>query len=110
MQSMTLVSYDKIEKDPRNLAYLFPSMPVGKYKRATEEYYKNKSLKAIEDAARINNQLLIPGNCLHWERKKRFKDQNLVFFGRAYYLIDYDDLTDLEIAKYECIANVTERI
>ena len=100
-----MVSSDKIEKDPRNLAFLFPSMPVGKYKRATEAYYINKSLKAIEDAARINNQLLIPGKCLHWERKKRFKDQSLIFFGRAYYLINYDDLTDMEIAKYEYMAN-----
>lgn len=109
MQSLTLVKTEKIKRDPRNLPYLYPSMPLTKYKKISEEYFKNKTLKAIEDAARINNQVLLPQHCLHWERKKKFADRNLKFFGRSYYLISYDDLTDLEIAKYENTVNTLKR-
>lgn len=103
MNALSLVKDEKIQKDPRNLAYLFPSMPVGKYKVLTEQYYKAKTLRAIEEVASINNQLLIPARCLHWERKKKFKDQKINFFGKAYYLINVDDVTETELEKYKDI-------
>jgi hypothetical protein len=106
---MTLVKQSKIAKDPRNLPYLFPSMPIAKYKKIADDFYKHSALKSLEDAARINHQLLIPAHCLHWQRKKKFTEQNVRVFGRSYYLIDYDDLTDLEITKYENTAQVLKR-
>ena len=69
MQALSLI--DPPAKDPRNLAYLYPSMPLHAYKQRTDQYYKAITLAQVEQAARINGQILVPGICLNWSRKKK---------------------------------------
>lgn len=102
MQEMlSLVDYKAIEKDPRNLPYLYPSMTIYHYKQRTEKYYRNVSLKAFEEVAQLEGKIVVPASCLHWERKKRMADQKVTLLGKTYYVMYLDDMTDLEYKKYE---------
>lgn len=98
MQALSLI--DPPAKDPRNLAYLYPSMPLHAYKQRTDQYYKAITLAQVEQAARINGQILVPGICLNWSRKKKLADRQIILFRRAYYFIDADKMTATEKRKY----------
>lgn len=99
--SLSLVDQTKIEKDCRNLIYLYPNMSAFTYRKIADDYYRNKCLKALEIAAAINDNLVVPANCLHWQRKKRHADKKISLFGKSYYVLHPDDLTELELKKYE---------
>lgn len=101
MMGLSLVDESKIEKDARNMAYLNPSMSVITFKLRVDDYYKNICLKRIEQIAGMNNQLVIPTSCLHWTRKKKFKDRNIRIFNHSYYILSLDELTPQEIRSYE---------
>lgn len=95
-----LVPANKIEKDPRNLPYLFPSMPLTRYAKIINQYINWKLLALAEDIARIEGKRVIPSQCLHWERKKKYEDKSIRIARRSFYLMDEDELTDLEWEKY----------
>lgn len=101
MQNLSLVPRYKIEKDPRNLAYLFPSMPLAKFSKATDEYFHLKALLAVESIAKMVDHILVPAACFHWQRKKQLQHRNVRVIGRSYYVLMLDDLSDMEKAKYE---------
>lgn len=105
MQMTSLVDRDILKKYPGNLPYLFPSMSAYVYKERSEKYYRNVSLHNIEKVAAMSNMLVIPANCLHWQRKKKFGDRNIRLIGKSYYILHPDELTDLEYAKYLAVCN-----
>lgn len=99
MTNLSLVSHDRIQKDPRKLAYLYPKMPVGRYKEQTDEYYRLMALKSAEDTAKASNALLVPSTCLH--RRRRDPQRRVMLFGRTYYVVPQDDLTEMDLEKYK---------
>lgn len=101
MTNLSLVADEKIEKDPRKIAFLYPKMPVGRYKKLVDEYYRNRTLRAAEQIAKKFGSILIPASCLH--HRRRNPDLRLMVLGRAYYCIQEDDLTDLEKIKYQYV-------
>lgn len=95
----SLVDRSKISRDPRKLAYLYPSMPVRRYKELTEDYHRSMTLAAIEQVARMMHCVLMPASCIHHDRRR--PDRRMQLHGRTYYVVEIDDVTELEWAKYD---------
>lgn len=101
MNNATLVDREVLKKDPRKLAFLYPRMPVIRYKKLTEQYYHELAIQAVEQAGKALNGYILPAACVHHRRKDPAKRISL--FGRSYYAIPADDITPLELAKYKAI-------
>lgn len=100
MPKLSLVANSRIE-DPRKLPYLFRKMPAIRYKELSEEYYRTKSLQAVEEAAQMGGMIVVPSICVH--HKRRQADRRISLLGRTYYLLREDEMTDLELAKYRSL-------
>lgn len=88
----------RVRRDPRKLAYLFPSMPVGRFKNAVDAYYKDITLKTIEDVARMAGMVVVPASCIHHQNRKAARRVHVI--GRAYYILKIDELTLTERMRY----------
>lgn len=88
-------------RDPRKLPYLYRTMPASRYKELSEDYYRTKSLEAVEEAAQIGGLIVVPSACIH--HKRRQADRRISLLGRTYYLLREDEMTDLELAKYRSL-------
>jgi hypothetical protein len=97
----SIVPLDKIEKDPRNLAYFYPRMPVTKYAKMTNEYFFWRMVQVAEAVAKLEGKLLIPASCIHWERKKKLSERMVSVFKQSFYLMTAAELTKNEKKKYE---------
>lgn len=106
MNELSLVDYTKLEKDPRKLAYLFPSMPAWRYKEKTDEYYRQLCLQAVEIVVKMTGCVLMPSTCLH--HRRRDPQRRILIFGRTYYVLDPDALTKAEIVKYRAFCEGDE--
>lgn len=104
----SIVPQSKIDKDPRNLAYFYPRMPVTKYAKMTNEYFYWRMVLVAEDVARLEGKLLIPAECLHWERKKKLSERMVNVFKKSFYLMTDDELTNKEREKYLNLKNEEE--
>lgn len=100
MTNLSIVPANKIRKDPRNFAHLYPSMPLYKYKKATEDWYRLKCVRALEEVASMQGLFVVPAICIHWARKKKLSDRHVDLFGRSYYLLSEKQLTKSERIKY----------
>lgn len=101
MTNLSLVANERILKDPRKLAFLYPKMPVGRYKEQTDEYYRLLTLKAAEEVAKASNGILLPSSCLH--RRRRDPARRVMIFGRTYYVVPEDDVSEMEKEKYKLV-------
>lgn len=99
MTNLSLVASESLQRDPRKLAFLYPTIPASRYKALTDEHYRLLTIKAAEDAARASGGILMPSTCLH--RRRREPERRLMIFGRTYYVIPADELTEMEIEKYK---------
>lgn len=95
---LSLVPESKLKYDPRKLPYLYPSMSAASYKKRTDEYYRLLTIKHLEEIAAMSEAVLLPSACVH--HKRRNPQKRIQVFGRTYYLVQRDDLTPLEEAKY----------
>jgi hypothetical protein len=95
------VASNKINKHPRNLAYLYPKMSLMSFHDRVNEYYQLLALKSAEDTARALNALLLPSACLH--HRRRDPARRVMINGRNYYIIPQDEVTELEWAKYRTL-------
>jgi hypothetical protein len=98
--SMTLVPENALDNDPRTLPYYFKSMPVRRYSKISSQYYYWRLVKVMEQAAQMYGRVLVPAICFPWRRRAAFKDYQLIVFGKAFYNLDFDKLTDKEKEKY----------
>lgn len=98
--NLSIVPAKKIQKDPRNFAYLYPSMPLYKYKDAVQDWYRLKCIKALEEVAAMQDKFVVPAECIHWHRKKRFGSKRVELFGRSYYILAEIEMTENEKTKY----------
>ncbi|WP_017187386.1 hypothetical protein [Alkalibacillus haloalkaliphilus] len=88
-------------KDPRQLLYHFPSMPVVKYAKLMQEFSFNHALSVAEDVAHKNGYILVPYKCMHWERKKRFVDRRVKIGRNSFFMMKQLELTKSEKAKLD---------
>lgn len=101
----SLVDRTAIKRDPRKLAYLYPKMPVSRYKELTEEFHRRVSIVAVERVVAMFQSVLLPASCVHHARRK--SDQRLLLYGKTYYVFNQDDVTELEWAKYQALGGYT---
>lgn len=99
LSNLSLVNPQKIAKDPRKLAYLYPRMPASRYKLRTDDFYRCLTLKIAEDVAAAAGCVLIPATCIHYRR--RDPARRVRINGHNYYVMPRDCLTRLEKKKYE---------
>lgn len=100
MQIQSIVPVHKIQKDPRNFAFLFPSMPLRKYKDATDQWYKWKAIKALEEVAAMAGKYVLPATCVHWSRKKKLHHRRVELHGRSYYILSKQEMSKTEKKRY----------
>lgn len=90
------------DKDPRQLLYHYPSMPVVKYAKMMQEFSFYHALAVAEDIAHRQGFILVPYSCMHWERKKRFAADRRVKIGRrSFYMMRESELTPHEKRKLQ---------
>lgn len=80
------------------MAYLYPKMPVARYKAQTDEYYRLLTIQAAETVAALSGTVLLPAVCVH--HKRRNAERRMTIHGRTYYVVSETDMTPLEYDKY----------
>lgn len=102
MYKYSLVPSDFREKDPRNLPYHFPSIPVVKYAKLMQEFCYFAQLEAAENAAKKAGFILLPFNCMHWQRRKQFTEERKIKIGKySFFMMKVNELTDSERTKLD---------
>lgn len=100
IQNLSVVPDHFKDKDPRNLLYHFPSMPVVKYAKLMQDYCFFRQLKVAEEMAHKLGFILIPFDCMNWQRKKQFGADRKVKIGRnSYFMMKQNELTRTEQKK-----------
>lgn len=90
------------DKDPRQLLYHFPSLPAVKLAKMYQDYCFFKQLQVAEDMAKKLGYILVPFECMHWQRKKAFGNDRKVKVGRnSYFMMKQNELTRSEEKKFE---------
>lgn len=103
----SIVPASKIKKDVTKLPYHFPSFPLVKYCKLSAEYHFWKAVRMLEQAAQQNGKILVPTSCLHWKRKKQLQANLILVYGRSFYQLAPDELTEAEKSKYaEVVAKI----
>ncbi|WP_175615914.1 hypothetical protein [Piscibacillus halophilus] len=88
-------------KDPRQLLYHFPNMPVVKYAKMMQEFSFIHALACAEDVAHKTGHILVPYSCMHWERKKKLIDMRIKIGRNSFFLLKEYELTKTEKRKLE---------
>lgn len=99
--NLSLVKPETLQKDPRKLPYMYPKMPVIRYKELSEQYHRTLTLQAAEQIGAMFGAVLVPSSCIN--HKRRRADRRMMIYGRTYYVLERDELTDVEWAKYTAV-------
>lgn len=101
MRKYSIIPKDYKLKDPRPLLYLYPeSVNLVAYAKQVQEFSFYQSLKVAEDLANRQGYLLLPFNCMHWERAKDYGPDRKIKIGRrSFFLMKIDELTKTEKRK-----------
>ncbi|MEE4565945.1 hypothetical protein [Paenibacillus polymyxa] len=98
---MSIVPAEKIENDPQEFLYRFPKMNAVRYHKMQEEFTFWKTVQIAEKVALISKLLLVPADCIHWQRKLVLGHEcRIVIKKRAFYLISESEMTQTEKKKY----------
>lgn len=99
----TIVPQEALKKgDPQKILYHFPSIHPVKYIKMSRDYHFWKAVSLCESAAKMAGRVLVPGNCIHWERKARtYKDRRVSIYGKPYFILSLEEMTQAEKDKYE---------
>ncbi|PFZ53522.1 hypothetical protein COF76_27535 [Bacillus wiedmannii] len=90
------------DKDPRNLLYFTPSLPVVRFAKLYQEFAHYKQLQLAESMARKFDCILVPLECMNWRRAKQFGHDKKVKVGRnSYFMMHPSELTRNEKRKLE---------
>lgn len=89
-------------KDPRNLLYHFPSLPKVKFAKIMRKFCFFKQLEVAEEMAHKLGYILVPFECMNWQRKKNFSNDRKVKIGRnSYFMMNVNELNKNEINKLQ---------
>ncbi|MGR5977255.1 hypothetical protein ACT7DE_30615 [Bacillus paranthracis] len=90
------------DKDPRQLLYHFPTLTSGEVSEIISRVLFFKQLELAEDMAHKMGFILVPYECMHWQRKKAFGSDRKVKVGRnSYFMMQQNELTRTERRKLE---------
>ncbi|WP_228552315.1 hypothetical protein [Gracilibacillus salitolerans] len=90
-------------KDPRTLPYLYPeTLNVVAYARSLQKFTFYQTLEVAEDLAKRQGFILLPFDCIHWNRAKNYgADRKIKIGRRSFFLMKPDELTKGEKRKLE---------
>lgn len=88
-------------KDPRPLIYLYPKeVNLVVYAKKVQEFSFFQALEVAETLAHRQGFLLLPFNCMHWQRAKDFGPDRKIKIGRkSFFLMKENELTKTEKRK-----------
>jgi len=103
IESFTLIPKDYKKKDPRTLLYLYPnSVNLVAYAKKMQQFSFYQSLEIAEDLAKRQGFILLPWECIHWQRAKAFGVDRKIKIGRkSFFLMKPQELTKNETLKLE---------
>ncbi len=101
--SFSLIPKDYKKQDPRTLLYLYPkSVNLVAYAKKMQQFSFYQSLEIAEDLAKRQGFVLLPWDCLHWQRAKNFGADRKVKIGRrSFFMLKPQELTKNEHIKLE---------
>jgi hypothetical protein len=97
---MTIVPAEKVEKDPQTLLYYFPSMHPVRYQKLIQEFIYWKHVQTAEKVAELAGKLLVPRECVHWQRKIKLEDRKVTIQKRAFFVLAESEMSKTELIKY----------
>lgn len=93
-----LTQTDFRSKNPYHLIFFKKSnINITLLSKQMAQYTNNLLLEQLEQLAVTFNCYLVPAECIHWHRKKKFKANKIG--NRTYYLIQRDKITKCEFQK-----------
>ena len=103
IEDFSLIPKGYKNKDPRPLLYLYPnSINIVSYAKKMQEFSFYQSLTVAEDLAKRQGFILLPWDCIHWQRAKNFGVDRKVKIGRkSFFLMKITELTKKELSKLE---------
>lgn len=99
LKEFSIVPKEFEKKDPRQLLYHFPSLPVVKYAKLMQVYSFNTTVKVAEELANRQGYVLLPFKCIHWQRAQKFSERRLKIGKNTFYLMQLKELTGNEKSK-----------
>ncbi|NHN35558.1 hypothetical protein [Paenibacillus agricola] len=97
---MSIVPVAKLKNDPQTLLYHFPSMHPVRYQKLIQEYTYWKHVETAEKVARLSGRLLVPRDCIHWQRKGKYAEQRVIIHKKAFFVLLETEMTPTELKKY----------
>ncbi|MDA6130779.1 hypothetical protein OSK38_25765, partial [Escherichia coli] len=87
--------------------YLYPnSVNIVAYAKKMQQFSFYQSLEIAEDLAKRQSFILLPWECIHWQRAKAFGVDRKVKIGRkSFFLMKVNELTKNERLKLENYLN-----
>jgi hypothetical protein len=103
LEEFTLIPKGYKNKDPRSLLFLYPqSVNIVTYAKKMQTFTFYQSLEIAEDLAKRQGFILLPYECIHWQRAKLFGVDRKIKIGRkSYFMMRLTDLTKTETRKLE---------
>ncbi|MBU8733719.1 hypothetical protein M3205_23335 [Cytobacillus firmus] len=107
LDQISLIPKGYKNKDPRSLLYLYPnSVNIVAYAKKMQQFSFYQSLEIAEDLAKRQGFILLPWECIHWQRAKAFGVDRKVKIGRkSFFLMKVNELTKNERLKLENYLN-----
>jgi hypothetical protein len=103
IQQFSLIPKGYKNKDPRSLLYLYPnSVNLVAYAKKMQQFSFYQSLEIAEDLAKRQGFILLPWDCIHWQRAKNFGVDRKIKIGRkSFFMMKPQELTKNEHVKLE---------
>ncbi|WP_037580981.1 hypothetical protein [Sporolactobacillus terrae] len=103
LEDFTLIPPDYKKKDPRPLLYLYhDTINVVAYAKKMQKFAYYQTLEVAEDLAKRQGFILLPWDCIHWQRAQAVAADRKIKIGRrAFYLMKISELTKREAQKLE---------
>ncbi|MED2258277.1 hypothetical protein ABEO98_21655 [Brevibacillus parabrevis] len=81
-------------RDPRQLLFHYPSIPVVRYSQMAADFYQDQMLRMAEELAARQGFILVPACCLSWRKKQEIAAERQVSIGKhSYYMMRRDEMT-----------------
>ena len=102
LKAFSIVPKNFNKKDPRQLLYHYPSLPIVKYAKLMQTYSFNQALSVAEDLAHRQGYILLPFKCIHWQRAQKYGLERRVKIGKySFYLMRLKEITKSEQSKLD---------
>lgn len=103
LQDFSLIPKGYKNKDPRCLLYLYSkTINVVAYAKKLQQFSFYQTLEVAEDLAKRQGFILLPWECIHWQRAQSLGAERKIKIGRnSFYLLRISELTKTERVKLE---------